>query len=422
MQPASKKLNSRKSGSILAMVMIVVTVFMAITAGLYNLYSRGAVETKYAELDKQAFWHAESGLQDAHQRLRFDEAFRITAQGGVATISKTDYTVEVRDNGTGDLAANVYSYDVVSVGHQGAMERALKQKVDLLPTPGGPIMTKGHLIMDANTIVGYGPIFLLDGATAYLDDRIPSSGSYEDRVQDLDYMILGAGSAITGGNARENEDYYIGDLPIPADLPPMPAADSMLEIAQALIVGNVVPPAADLNLGGGTLYYNIPAGITINSITGPGTLVNTGPITFTAKPVVNDVDIVNDVSIISGMDIIVLRKNDFAGNALLFARNIDIDGMCNFLGNSLLVAYDPTGYGIILGSQSKLIGLAYSMSAFEMLAGTGGNSDTRVDGAVISHGDCTINSNSKVVYNPDTTGDYPPDGRVVRLGKWEELR
>ncbi|MBW2514688.1 MAG: hypothetical protein JRE21_08990, partial [Deltaproteobacteria bacterium] len=65
-----KAVQRSKSGGVLLMAVLVMLAFSILVIGLYKMSATNAVEAVYQDHSNQAFWLAESGLQDAIQRLR----------------------------------------------------------------------------------------------------------------------------------------------------------------------------------------------------------------------------------------------------------------------------------------------------------------------------------------------------------------
>jgi hypothetical protein len=416
---------SSKAGGIFVMVMMVMLVFISLSAGLFKLKDTNAVESVQLDHTKQAFWHAETGLQDALQRLSLDSAFEASVRGSTATYTASDgsYQVTVTDNGSGSILLGQYSYDIVSMGLKGNQNRRIRQVVDSSPGPGGPITGGGDIKIGQNTTVGPGPITALPGATIEIDDKIPPG---QNDSYDFDHIVLADGASINEkqSGATEGEHYAIVDMP-PPNLPDMYDASADRTVAFALATNSATGVSlGDIALGGvgTTQYYNVPNGITINTITGSGRIVNTGPITITPKSNINDVDVVADVDIISFEYVNIGQKNDFAGDATVYAESWIYFGDSSIaLAKSALYAdgHDASGMGITMGGHSQFEGQIFADEGDIIIQQGSNGSETRIEGAVASGAGIDLGQNTEIVYNPDFTDGG--NNTVVVTSNWKEI-
>jgi len=403
------------------MAVVVLLSFSVLIIGLYKMRDVLGVETIYQGHSKQAFWEAENGLKDAFQRLRFDSALRASAAGGFAsfnatnTTAQTGYQVTITDNGNGNSLINHYQFDVVSVGYMGSMNRHIQQTIDTKPGFLSAIMAPNDIIINQNTLVN-GPIMVLDDGQLIIDDKIPAG---QNEPGDYDLIILDPdGTASVNqkkSGAKEGEHYDIVDLPVPDSLPPMPDFSSYYTTASALPTNTSTGVnIGTVNLGGTTKYYNVPNGINIDAITGGGTIVNTGPITFSEKSNVGDVDVVSDVQVISFDYVDIGQKNDFAGDTLVYAEDWIYFGDFSiasessvFLANGTHTAGEPrdskftSGDGMVMGGHSQFQGILYADDG-SIIVEQGSNGDeTRIEGTLISGDSVNLGQNSEVLFNPD---------------------
>lgn len=436
---AKTKRDKNKAGGVLLMAMLVLLAFSVLAVGMYQLSATSGVESVYQDQSKEAFWVAESGLQDAVQRLRYDEVFRASAESGSSSFTvtnaadNTSYDVTVTDTGAGNLTVSYFVYDVESVGRKGTMNRRILQEVTTRPGYISAILSPGNIDVAANTLIT-GPIMVMDDGTIILDDKIPPG---QDIEGDYDIVILDDDASINNkkSQANEGEDYDVVDLPVPDTLPSMPDFSGFqttaLTYPSATLTNSTIPLLA---LTGGTTYYNEPDGITIQHITGNGTIVNTGNITIGDG--VNSVqDISSDVAVISFGDVTVDQKTIIGGNSLIYAYDTVYYGDGSYCpGNSALLADGNNDNvfndDIILGGQSEYYGIIFADEGNIIIqAGSGGDNNTRIEGTIIAGGDVDMNSNSEIMFNPDVFygGDLFDlsvffNTEVVTTKKtWEEL-
>ncbi len=404
-----------KDGGVLLMAMLVLLAFSVLAVGMFRMSATSGVEAVYQDQSKEAFWSAESGLEDAVQRLRYDAAFRALVQSGSGsyTVSnaadRTHYDITVTDTFTGNATLDLYVYDVDSVGWKGSMNRRIRQRMTTQPGYISAIMSPGNINVDANTLIT-GPIMVLDNGEIILDDKIPPG---QDLEGDYDIVILDDDASINDkkSGANEGSDYDVVDLPVPDDLPSMPDFSSYKATAETMpasILTNTTLPL--LVLTGGTTYFNEPSGITINKITGSGTLVNTGHITINGDVNAPN-DVSSDVAVLSFGNVIIGQKTDFDGNNLIYAFNsVDYGNESYMPGNSAILADGGTfGAGpvedvddITMGGQSQFYGIVFADEGnVNILAGSGGDNNTRIEGTVIGGGDVDVNSNTEIMFNPD---------------------
>lgn len=398
-----------KSGGVLVMAMIVMLTFSVLAIGLFKLFGTNSVEVVYAGQSKQAFWVAESGLQDAIQRLRYNTTFHASAEGGTASFSSSNnldtarYDVTVTDTGGGNPIINFYQFDVESVGWVRGMNRRVLQRIDTIPGYISAIMAPKNINVAQNTLVK-GPIAVMDGGTLTLDDKIPPGQNEEG---DYDIIILDDGSVVSRrSGAQEGKHYDVVDLPAP-ELPTMPDFSGLLATAQGQ-PENTATNLGNINLGGGMHYYNIPDGITIESITGDGTIVNTGGVILTPKSSVGDVDVVADVSIYSFGDVNIGQKNDFSGDTLIYAADSIYFGDQSIASaKSVLLADgdDGSGVGITMGGHSQFEGIIFADDGTVEIEQGSNGSETRIEGTVISGEGVDVGQNSEIIFNRDMFND-----------------
>jgi hypothetical protein len=430
-----------KRGGVLLMAMLVLLAFSVLAVGLHRLSLTTGLDAVYQDHAKQAFWLAESGLQDAIQRLRYDSTFRLLAIGGSRSFTvsnatdSTRYDVTVTDTGTGSALYDRYEFDVVSVGWKRDMNRRIIQRISSQPGFISAIMAPNDIIVDANTLVT-GPIMVMDNGQLILDDKIPPG---QDLEGDFDIVILDDNASINEkkSNADEGADYDVVDLPVPDDLPEMPNFKSYLDTANLEPVVSGTTNIAVLNLTGDT-YFNYPDGITIEKITGSGTIVNTGDITIKGSTVTTD-DVSSDVNILSFEDVVVEQKTDFGNNILIYGFETVYFGDHSYVpsksailadGGTFLKGTPEDADHIIMGGQSEFMGIIFADEGNVTIeAGSGGADNTRIIGTVICGNSVEMNSNSEIIFDPDVFYDgglFDLDTffgtAVVTTAKvWEEL-
>jgi hypothetical protein len=433
-----------KSGGVLLMALLVMLAFSILAIGLYQMSATNAVETVYQDHSNEAFWVAETGLQDAIQRLRYDADFRDTAADGAESFTVTndvsgtgyDVTVSYLD---GTRFLEYYRFNVVSTGWKNGMNRTIRQYVSTRPGFISAIMAPNIINVAANTIVS-GPIMVLDEGSLTLDDKNP-----KDLPGDFDTVILADDASMDpDSNAKLPDDYAVLDLSVPDSIPAMPNFSKYLDIAELEDeVYDPIDPAYPItNLVidvSGNTYVNYPAGLVVYKITGDGRLVNTGDIT-----VIGDVnaagDVSSDVSILSFGDLRIEKKTDFGNNILLYGFNTVYFGDGSYCpGNSAIMADGGTfGAGIaeanddiVMGGQSQFSGVVFADEGdVDIQAGSGGDANTRIVGTVISGNSVDMNSNTEIIFDPsvfydsdefDWSSVYQTEVTASK-GEWKELQ
>jgi hypothetical protein len=414
-----KAVQKSKSGGVMLMTLLVMLAFSILAIGLYQMSATNAVEAVYHDHSNQAFWLAESGLQDAIQRLRYDAVFRDTAADGSESFSVTnavtgtgyDVTVSYLD---GTRFLEYYRFNVVSVGWKSGMNRRIRQYVSTRPGFISAIMAPNNINVAANTIVS-GPIMVLDDGELTLEDK-----NNKDLPGDLDTVILSDDASMDPrSNAKEPADYAVLDLAVPDSIPQMPNFSKYLNEAnlqpEVYDPGDPAYPITNLviNVTGNT-YTNCPAGLVAYKIIGNGRLVNTGDIT-----IIGDVnaagDVSSDVSIFSFGDLRIEKKTDFGNNILLYGFNTVYFGDGSYCpGNSAILADGGTfGAGIaednddiVMGGQSEFYGVVFADEGdVDIQPGSGGDANTRIVGTVISGNSVDMNSNSEIIFDPSVFYD-----------------
>ncbi len=398
-----------KDGGVLLMALLVLVAFSVLAVGLQHLSTTTGLDAVHQDQSDRAFWIAESGLQDAVQRLRYDEVYRVATQGGSSTFAvsnttdDTHYDITVTDSGEGNLTIDYYVFDIESVGWMGGMNRRIQQRVTTQPGYISAIMSPGNINIDANTLVT-GPIMVLDNGQIILDDKIPPG---QDLAGDYDIVILDDDASINDkkSGANQGEDYDVVDLPVPDSLPSMPDFSSYKATAELLPAVSGLVTQGVLNVVG-EMYFNCPDGLTIQQITGSGTIVNTGDITI-GDGNLGNTDVSSDVAILSFDDIVVTKQSNLGNNILLYGYDTVYFGDSSYCpGNSALLA-DGNDDGILndditMGGQSQFFGIVFADEGNVVIqAGSGGDNNTRIEGTVIGGGDVDMNSNTEIMFNPD---------------------
>jgi len=436
-----------KSGGALLMAMLVMLAFTFLAVGLFHMSTTNAIETAYTDHSKQAFWVAESGLQDAIQRLRYDSNLRLSAwDNGSETFTEEDtasgirYDVTINKAG-GERYFEKLEFDVDSVGWKNNMNRRIRQRVSTRPGFFSAIMAPNDIHVQQNTLVN-GPIAVLDGGTLKLDDKIPPGQTAEG---DFDTIILGDGASIDRrSGAVEGQHYTTADLPSP-ELPEPP--DGYHGLIGSAVGSTNPPPALDFDFNNYSpvpniavdVFFDIPGGITLNTISGSGRIINTGPITITDKDTVANTDVSSDVGLVSGGYVPVGRMNDFSGDTLLYAENYDGVGTDGYVifddfsiasQKSVILAQgeDSAGNGITLGGHSQFEGIIYAVTgSIEIEQGSNG-SETRIVGTVISGDGVDMGQNSEIVFDYTVFNDELFDltlffktETIAITRTWEEL-
>ena len=298
-------------------------------------------------------------------------------------------------------------------------------------------MAPNDINIAANTIVS-GPIMVLDNGELTIDDKIPPG---QDTEGDYDIIILDDGATINKKQsvANEGSDYGVLDLPVPDSLPEMPDFSGYLSMATSTNAYTVAPPLAlDIAVedkdGDGVIYYDVPGGITIESIVGSGTIVNTGDIVVGDNHNAAD-DVSSDVALISFGAVNVQQMTIFQGNTLIYGYETVYFGDSSYCaGNSALLA-DGGDDGIvaddiIMGGQSEFYGIIFADEGSVIIQpGSGGDANTRITGTVISGDSVDMNSNSEIIFDPSVfyTGDlfdlttFFKTSVITTTKDWEEL-
>jgi len=238
------KTTSKKDGGILVMVMVVLLAVSFMTVGFFRLQETDAVEAVYVEQSNQAFWLAETGMQQALDRLRKSKSFRdnpselsATVGGGVftAVVAKASnpdtwniaskgtvngisrlvtldplLTAEVgyalmgldgnsRLDKTGDIEGNVYSYGNIDVNGRAS------------PSINGEVLS-----LDADSQIDYTPLtendrveMKVDGPISDFASAVGSAPTTITVTQTIDgLVVIGDYIDLTGGKiVKVNGNY-----------------------------------------------------------------------------------------------------------------------------------------------------------------------------------------------------------------------
>lgn len=401
-----KHVKSREGGA-LVMVMLVLLTFSVLQIGLYKMRETSAVESVYVEQHKQAFWLAESGLNDGVFLIDYSKTYRDAPTAISNTTANGTYDISVVRS-TIDLTKEIYEYEVTSVGTVNGFSRQLRKIVQT--QAGGKyaiIGISGTTELAANVTIN-GDIAQIDGDVIVKDSRLLDGD-----------VILGNGDLYdTKGEAE------IRDFPPP----PPPTIDSTDYNAQLAFVSGL-PPVATL-----TMTNSIPPGATVFvntddfnfGVSGSKLSVGDGAIIVVS----GDISIAgagtkigNNVTIISGDDISFKVQVAVGDGTDIYA-----DQNIHFESGSKL---DSNGNAILLMSKNGDITMD---SNFDfrgiMIAETGDinlNANGTIEGTIIGGIGVDAAANLNITYDDTVFSDtHPINGNIagdviLTSISWQEL-
>jgi hypothetical protein len=375
----------RREGAVLGLVMMIMIAVGLLGAAAIQIGTADSVETVRLTQHGQSFWLAESGLHDALHRLATDSWLRDSisrdaghpSRLGPVAYGSGAYEAAIWRGPAGNANSNVY-YITASGSVQGD-QRTVEQSALIYPEGYempfySNAITANRLIINNNVVV--------EGMVSCFSSNIHGGGAYAFLTPPLTPPRL------------DTSEY-----------------DLLIQNAAA----NGAPPGALTNLAGQSHY--IRGDISLQNVTGPGTVVASGTITFDeTKGTIGP-----DIRFIAGDQIEFKQGYAVGTNCLLYATTgIRINQGGTVINQSIMLT--P---GSITARQSfQFSGIIYAGLALDIRQGA----DIR--GVVVSGGMGSLNTELdlkngvNVTYDPNALPSAPPPGLggvyVVRYA-WREV-
>ena len=420
--------NNTNEGGILLMAMLVTLVFTTLSIGLFKLFQTDAVETVYVEQHRRALWLAEAGLEKAVDFISWNKTFRSNPNlylPYTAALSNDTYeigtytikTVDIVNQGT-----NGSIFTVTSVGYAGSLNRVIRQKIQVWN--GGKyalFALGGNTQIDSNVEVN-GDFYQVAGSA-----NIDTKENLNKGTGINGFVAAGDGGPDDGnitGNGVKDILYVEVPIPTPPDIDTTIWVDQFLAAAYAdsnavSVVTNGYTSPLVLNL---QTNFNLASGmnfpsdqiISVFNDNNSNLLVNTGDITFD-----NWADIRQGSIIVADGDITFDQKVTLGKNTTIFATGsiyIRQASDSSVSGTTLLALGD-----IELAQQLIFKGIIFGKGKVTV------GSNAEIEGTIIAGGGIEINSNAKILYNPDVFlnpligVNNVLDDANYKMGKWEEI-
>lgn len=411
---------SKKRGSTLVIVMIILVAFSLMTVALLQLGSFSEMETIKQLRTAQAHWLAEAGLERALSWVFASAHYR---NGSFPDDFLND---EVLLNGTGSYAVEIDKTPVSTVVNQYTIEstgtvsnNAMNIEATVRYTiEAAPGIHQGLLALGGDSTLK-NPTIIGDVYQAYPGTITFSEGSKADSIHGT--------IEAEGGLINPPSGLDVGDLPDPDPGPWVDPAD-YTDPGQPLDIASSTNPVVAIqgvysgpfDLSGDTIYVNGNVTIDKDSPVPDGkTVVASGTVTFgIGKDSVQEIG--DNAVIIAGGNIGV------DGSNIEFGENAQLITMTDFyLSNNQ--DYPNPGVGIIaIGN----VNVEANMTGFQGIIYAGGkvtfNDGTQdLEGAVIAWDGFDLGANSSITYNPDVFADPNPidygDSLALLSGVWQEL-
>ena len=322
-----------KSGGGLVLVMIVMLSLSALAIGLFKLQEMDSFEALYVDQSSEAFWMAESGLNEVGRLLRWDEIYRQNPEIVSTNFDGASYSARVVDQTSGPVLNSVI-YSIESTGNKGRATRRILQDAWVIPGAEASIILKGgKSVFQSNNNI-YDPVMMFDGEIVTGNNRTSVFHDY----------IVGSSSDISGR----------GQVAGSAN-PPFPFSEPTLDAS----VYNVQIPAVgsgSTNIGNTTIYYD--AEVTIETAVPAGTtIIAAGNLDFGNTHAI----IGSDVEILAGGSITFPGHSTISANTLVYAVD-NIEFSTHGAGDSVLsgVSLLSSTGDISFSSQLDFDGLIFS--------------------------------------------------------------
>jgi len=402
-----------KQGGALVMVLVVLLALTILSGGLFKLAEQNAIESIRETHRTQAFWIAESGLQQTLQKILTDKFYRNWIWEGEEKADDPDgvgtYQIDIDGAGqTGNYdlfvwreGANNY-YIEVQAAVKGMKRWLLLEAKNLRPDLSYAIMTingNARIKKDANidgSIYSWGELWLFDGVEV-LGDILAKDfkGSDDYDVTELDEEM----------EFEFDEEYYKDELQAASDASPLGG------------LGKALDEDIDYNLDldsydHDTLYVNGNVSIP-NKIEGPGTLVINGNIDFTKNYSIDD-----NVRIILTGDFNAKKEGTLGTNVNVFAKG---NGK---ISKATMSGEDGASSMIFIGNLTVDKEIDFSGLVY-----TGGNINfkktTDIRGTVIAGGNFDMDMDSVITFDSNMIPKWVLDAiyieRFTTDNTWNEL-
>lgn len=383
-------------------ILVVFVVLIAMAALLYSfimLQATRLTESGSKTSESKAFYVAEAGLNKAIWYLQTP-----SSEGGQGTSWRTSgfsqsfgdgiYTFSIADTATqGEIL-------IVSTGEVYGLKKAISQ---LLSTVSIPSAFNYSVFGNSNVTIGttyniFGDMFV-NGNT-----KFSGSGTAVN-------VYHTAGKTVTGGGV---------DAGVPSDVPTFPVLDTTYysnEINQAKTVaaGNVTISNTTVNLGGGTMYVNGSATFSTVTFMGPGKIVASGNVLFSAGP--NSCN--NEkITVISGAVFSTTGNNTRLNNMTYYGQT----------SASLSNSFSGTGINVLssgnisLSGNVAVSGMLYSKAGSVSLGGSSNvtGSIVAATGVTATKADIQITHDNSA-FSGNMPAGFPSEKVTPKKGGWKEF-
>ncbi len=373
------------------------TSMAAIAGGLIIALTTEFRAAKIQMNDQKAFWLAEAGMADAVKRLKNDEINLndgATDNSTMANVSFAEGTYSVVLTRTGNDISTVVT------GTFGGQSRVLNTTFTFsygLPPAfsyalfGGNTNAQTFKVGNNNTAMALISGDLFYNATAGVDIvDVKNSAQVTNGVVYADQA--------TGGGS------YTLVTTVPSPLPTYPSFtstfyDNKITTAEANSSGNfTLSSNNNLNLAGGTVYYDTVTIKNTATVTGPGTIVATKAITIQDQAAIGA-----DVNIITKKDVTIQDSATVQSGGSIYARtDITVKNSANV--TSSLLAPD-SGQQITVSQTAQVSGILYTDKAVL-------KDDTVTQGSVVANkfGSNQIEGNAHLIFNSNVLPHTLPQG------------
>ena len=243
-----------KSGGILVMVMVVFLAISSLTLGFFKLQESTSIEAVHVEQSNQAFWIAETGLQQALNKLRSDKTYR----NNIGSIGSPSNESDI-------VGSGAYSVDLWLAASGGFVLESLGTVQN--------VQRKLRLEAGLSNFGDYG-LVTLDG-----DSRIFKDGNIVGSVYQNGELRIAGGTTVTGEVLADNHDDFNTGAAIPEDgrldmsIDTTQFDSDLLRANTGATITNDTSGNAVLDLEGGIIVVDsLPSDPAIIK-GGPGTLV-----------------------------------------------------------------------------------------------------------------------------------------------------
>lgn len=436
-----------KTGGALVLAMVVMLAFSILAIGMFKLHNTDSLETVYVGKTHQAFWCAESGLQDIIQLIKRDQYSRNTSTVVTNELGRGSYEAEVVSMTSLEVAGS-FEFTVESVGRVGEANRRLQQSIKIYPGIEAAIIGKAGSTYLKNNFTVDGPVIQYDGdiytgnnQTAVIDGDIYVDNASQVTGQNQGMAIEG----VPGLEPTMDSSAYVAEINSYATLSgstglyvTVISADTVFSNSvtfnkavtinagvKLVVLGHIDFKLTPTVQAGARIYaggsIDIPCKSNHKDIGDGARIVANGTVDFGSQA-----ELGRDVTILSGDDIIFSAQPSIGGGSVLFAVS-DIQmgsGGTALLGDSSEGVSLMTEAGdIVIGSQTTFYGIMFSNHGIVDIT-----ADTEVFGTII--GGVGVNNeqaNFTITYDPGIFKEGLPitidfRGEVIaEKSLWKEL-